>query len=253
MAERTQQAQRTETREYAALGLMGNINNSNPIAIGQDGTLSYSEGFNGQIDEVRIWKSLVADSTIAQWGGQSVTNSHPNYGDLVGYWKLDEGTGNSSADASSTGSNLTFSGATWATASAMNYTNYYEFPSTVDLVPTALDHLCIPIDPSWGIQGRSYVTCMNSTSVTQLAASQDAPTLSVHPNPANHQLTVTFPTFLAEDYHLYIMDAHGKMIQKFSDANSHMASFNIQDLPPGLYLVRLQSNKWDGAQFFVKQ
>lgn len=232
---------------------IGNINNSNPIGIGQDGTLSYSDGFNGQIDEVRVWRSIVHDSTIAQWGGQSIDNTHPNYSDLAGYWKLDEGTGNSSVDASSTGSDLVFSGATWATASNMTYTNYYALPHMVDLVPTALEHLCIPIDPSWGIQGRSFVTCntTSNTSVVQTPIPDAA--LSVHPNPASYQITVSFPEFLTEAYTLEIIDAQGKLIQSFTDNTGYMTSLNIYNLPVGLYLVRLRTKNYEKTAFFVRQ
>jgi hypothetical protein len=35
--------------------------------------------------------------------------------------------------------------------------NYDDTPRTVDVAKTALTHLCIPIDPGWGLEGISLL------------------------------------------------------------------------------------------------
>ena len=72
--------------------ILGNINTTLDLAIGQDGTLSYGAFFAGQVAEVRIWGAVLDSMTLADnlCGADS---EHPNNEDLIHYWKLDEGTG----------------------------------------------------------------------------------------------------------------------------------------------------------------
>ncbi len=57
--------------------------------------------FKGLIDEVRIWNTMLADSTIKNWIGKTVTSAHPDYGHLVGYWCFNETSGTTAHDQSS--------------------------------------------------------------------------------------------------------------------------------------------------------
>lgn len=54
----------------------------------------------GKIDECRIWSTELDESLIKDWMNTSIDDSHPNYASLVAYYKFDEGTGTSTADAS---------------------------------------------------------------------------------------------------------------------------------------------------------
>lgn len=107
------------------------------VAIGR---ITYTAGgtrnFDGQIDEVRIWNSALSNATLQQWMTKKVTPSHPNYANLVGYWKMDEGTGATCADSSPNGFTGTRNGTTWATsAAAIGDDNavIYGTPTTVSL------------------------------------------------------------------------------------------------------------------------
>ncbi|MEK7264214.1 MAG: LamG-like jellyroll fold domain-containing protein, partial [Bacteroidota bacterium] len=78
-----------------------------------------NEKWKGSLDEVRIWNTALDSITIRQWINKSVTGSHPNFANLKGYWKFDEGTGTTTADASGNGNNGTLvNGPTWITSSA---------------------------------------------------------------------------------------------------------------------------------------
>ena len=57
----------------------------------------------GKIDDVRIWDTELSESTISEWMFKSIDNSHPEYSNLVAYYKIDEGDGNTTMDASSHG------------------------------------------------------------------------------------------------------------------------------------------------------
>lgn len=56
----------------------------------------------GRLDEVRVWNAQVSQTNIRAWQNKAVTASHPNFGNLQGYWRLDEGSGTSTADETGT-------------------------------------------------------------------------------------------------------------------------------------------------------
>jgi hypothetical protein len=73
------------------------------INIGEDGTGHYSDGYKypGEVDEVRIWKGVVADPTVLEaWKFKPVTSNHPYYSNLIGYWKFDNTSGLTIQDVS---------------------------------------------------------------------------------------------------------------------------------------------------------
>ena len=47
-----------------------------------------------KIDELRLWNIVLSDAVISQYAGQSVEPDHPNYANLMNYYKFDEGSGN---------------------------------------------------------------------------------------------------------------------------------------------------------------
>lgn len=55
-----------------------------------------------KIDELRIWNVVLSESVIAQYSGQPVGSSHPNYASLLHYYKFDEGSGNTCYDSAGT-------------------------------------------------------------------------------------------------------------------------------------------------------
>ncbi len=98
----------------------GYQNSSNGISIGRD---SYGgERFNGDIDEFAVWNSgLSAEEALTLYNGNAsldLTSNSSNYissANLVMYLQLNEGTGNSSVDATGNGHDATLNnGATWA-------------------------------------------------------------------------------------------------------------------------------------------
>jgi hypothetical protein len=65
---------------------------------------------NGALDEIRLWNATLSPSTISNWMCNEITTLHPNYTNLVGYWRLNEGVGTTTADLSFNGNNGTFTG-----------------------------------------------------------------------------------------------------------------------------------------------
>ncbi len=60
--------------------------------------------FEGLIDEVRIWdKALSGAEVVANYTACSILPTDPNYNNLIGYWNMNEGSGNLINDGSGTG------------------------------------------------------------------------------------------------------------------------------------------------------
>jgi alpha-glucosidase (family GH31 glycosyl hydrolase) len=55
-----------------------------------------------KIDELRIWDIELSADVIEQYANQPVDPSHPNYDDLLHYYKFDEGSGNTCFDSKGT-------------------------------------------------------------------------------------------------------------------------------------------------------
>ncbi len=93
--------------------------NAHALALGQDGTLTYGDHFNGDINEIRIWNMVLTQTDIDNWKCQIVDNTHPQYAALINHWKTDEGTGTTLTDNVSSNT-LTASGTTtWNTSGTM--------------------------------------------------------------------------------------------------------------------------------------
>lgn len=54
----------------------------------------------GKFDEFRVWNTELSEETIQNWMYKPVDATHPDYSNLVAYYKMDEGNGNTIADAS---------------------------------------------------------------------------------------------------------------------------------------------------------
>lgn len=63
------------------------------LALLQDGTLGYGFGLDAEIAEVRIWSTALDATTLNSYRCTTVDASHPQYGNLLHYWKADEGSG----------------------------------------------------------------------------------------------------------------------------------------------------------------
>ncbi|HRI28982.1 MAG TPA: alkaline phosphatase family protein [Chitinophagales bacterium] len=151
-----------------AMSNVGDINSLLPLTIGQDGTRAYPYWFNGKIAEVRIWNTILAEQTIKDWACAPVNNTHPNYANLLAYWKMDDGSGSTLIDSSPNGITASFLGGTptWTAASGMvtcyDYTNT---PRITDVACTALTHLGIGFLPEWNLDGRSLILPISGGSL----------------------------------------------------------------------------------------
>ncbi len=54
---------------------------------------AYTNNWKGKVDELRIWNKALSSTDIQNWMNIPLDNSHPEYGSLVAYYDMDEGTG----------------------------------------------------------------------------------------------------------------------------------------------------------------
>jgi hypothetical protein len=137
---------------------IGAIDNNFDLTFGADGNNKYK--MEGYVAEVRIFNSLLSADEIDSWTCKTLDNTHPKYTDLKGHWKIDEGSGTSIVDSSPNGFHGVLEGAVWKDATIDKVVEVYNFdgtPRIVDVVNTALTHLCIPIESLWSLDGNSLV------------------------------------------------------------------------------------------------
>ncbi|NKI28458.1 DUF4983 domain-containing protein [Arenibacter sp. 6A1] len=142
-----------------SISTIGNIDNDLSFTIGADGNNKYH--FNGSIAEVRIFNTVLAPEEIDTWQCTTLDQTHKNIENLIGYWKMDDGRGTRIEDYSTSKNHAVLSGAKWEKVQSeivVEQHNYKDTPRTVDVMVTALNHLCIPISPSWSLDGRSIIS-----------------------------------------------------------------------------------------------
>lgn len=88
----------------------------------------------------------------------------------------------------------------------------------------------------------TYTIISNSITEAELAE------VKIYPNPAQAFLTIEFDNKESDLIQVQVIDVHGKLISK-SVFNSSRHTLDVNDLPGGTYLIRLQS---DEASYFKK-
>lgn len=99
------------------------------VSIGQeyDGIGATSQHFDGQLDEVRIWNTVLTPTTIANNYNTCgpISSTHPNITNLVAYYGMNEGSGSFLFDRSGLNNHGTrVNGTVWATPALTNYGCY---------------------------------------------------------------------------------------------------------------------------------
>ncbi|MGB0403327.1 MAG: LamG-like jellyroll fold domain-containing protein [Salibacteraceae bacterium] len=95
----------------------GNVSASGPFQLGYN--YNTSRFFDGEMENVTVWKTALTQSTIREWMCKTITTSHPNYANLEAHWKFDNGTGATVTDHSGNSHNGTKTTSTnWITSSA---------------------------------------------------------------------------------------------------------------------------------------
>ena len=219
--------------DSADISGIGDITNGEGLYFGADinGTFAYS----GSIAEVRLWSTVVNGQDISAWHCVSADNTHPNYSDLVGHWKLSDSTaGTQAVDHSSHNHHGSImGGAGWVAHDSLVVYDYASTPRLPDVPVTALTHLCIPIDSSWSLDGTSLIPeCPDppDTTITPGRTHLELPDLKLIPNPTDGSFTIQGMEGTAMLY-----DSHARLI-----AASDKEDWDIARLSKGIYFLHLK-------------
>ena len=113
---------------------------------------------------------MINTQTIQNWYCNRLNNAHPNYNNLIGYWKLNEGSGNMALDywGGFGIPNGTINNAVWYLPDSIWIYDYSNTPRITDVPVTALTHLCVPININWLLDGQSLIPYCNTTGTEEI-------------------------------------------------------------------------------------
>ncbi len=148
------------------ISFIGNINTNEGLFFGTD--INSRFDYEGSISEVRVWNSVVEKQSILDWHCSTLDDSHPDYEELIGYWKLSEGNGNVVQDFSLSNNSGTITDAVWAPAeTTIVETDFSNTARLTDILPSALTHLCIPVEDDWNLDGVTLIPDCSSLPIDQ--------------------------------------------------------------------------------------
>ena len=215
---------------------IGNINTGQGLFIGTDVNSAYD--FQGSVAEVRTWNTILDANTIADWHCSTLENSHPNSANLIGYWKMNEGTGNQVIDASGNSNNGDILNAIWDDSDSSYVYNYDATPKITDIAVTALTHLCVEVPAPFEFDGISWVDSCGTNYINDLDNGQ----LDVHPNPASDII------------HLKNIDANAKYSIYASNGKVMCTGttdgpINVSQLQSGVYFIEISGENPKNIKF----
>ena len=89
----------------AANGIIGQ--NTLPLQLGKLDWGTTGFYMTGRLDEIRLWDVALSQTEINNWMCIPIDFTHPNYNNLMGYWRLNDGVGTTATDLSINGNNGT--------------------------------------------------------------------------------------------------------------------------------------------------
>jgi uncharacterized protein (TIGR02145 family) len=180
----------------------GSINtSSNRVEIGRNYAYT-SRYFTGKIDEVRIWNTALNQSTIQNWSNKSLTSSHTNYSNLIGYYECDS-TASSTILKATAGTAGTMASVTYGASSNCTFktSSPYSISSPTSVTathPLAANNLTMyPVVPGDTLAQilRVDVSTVISSRATQIVVSTNGTTTTADLTKARLWYTGTSTTF----------------------------------------------------------
>jgi hypothetical protein len=144
-----------------------NFDNSAPMRVGfQTGEINGGKGYiNVVLAELKIWQKALSETVIKQYACESsMDSSHPDYPLLVGYWPMNEGTGDILKDQGVLGADFTLQGKRdWESFSDLicspSNTNLNTLvPKNADIPTQMLSWFNIARQEVWGLDGRVWIS-----------------------------------------------------------------------------------------------
>lgn len=197
------------------------------------GAYSYS----GAIAEVRFWHGILSNETISDWHCSPLDAVHPNWGSLQGHWALTEGAGLEVSNDASSGLVGALQGTDWQQPESLITFDYSNTPRIVDLAVTAMDHMCMDINPNWNLDGISWIDGCNSLDFP--GAHREELRTVIFPNPGSEDFQITgIPPHAS----IEVYNPNGQRIHQAQPGSA--THFEPKTSSRGVYLIRIV----DGAQ-----
>ena len=92
----------------AANGIIGQ--NTLPLQLGKLDWGTTGFYMTGRLEEIRLWDMALSQAEINNWMCTPIDLTHPNYNNLMGYWRLNDGQGTIAYDQTANGNNGTLIG-----------------------------------------------------------------------------------------------------------------------------------------------
>jgi hypothetical protein len=226
------------------ISFIDDIDVGNGWYAGSDIFEAYS--YMGAIAEIRFWQDILSEEVIGNWHCSALDATHPQWGSLQGHWALTEGAGSQANNSVSAELAGTIQGATWNEPQGVIAFDYSNTPRVVDVAATALDHMCLTIDPSWNLDGISWVDGCNSSDVERLG--RNSIKTNLFPNPGTDAFQITG---LSSDASIEIFDPRGQSIH-FAGPGTDAHSIP-QASGRGVYLIRIVDGEERRTLRWVRQ
>ncbi len=191
--------------------------NGNEITIGEDPSIVVSEFFDGMMDDIRIWTTARTATEISTNMNNCLVGNETG---LKNYWKLFENSGTGILDIVTNSAGST-TGATWASGNVNCGT------ATCNAIMTNLK--TITVSPCTGLAE------LSSTNAEVI----------VYPNPTNSTLTIKTEETIET---VTVYNLLGAVV--LEEKNN---SFTVEQLPAGVYTLRIKTTNGLGTTRFVKE
>ena len=97
---------------------------------------------------------------------------------------------------------------------------------------------------------------MTATGQNLFSGTDTTSAVSVFPNPSRDQVQLRLDNALTGQVRLTVMDASGRPLKEFEytkGMGSLLETLNVQDLPVGIYFIRVQMEAWERTIRIVRQ
>lgn len=220
----------------ASMANVGDIYTGFPLLMGMDAENDYP--FPGHISEVRVFKEVLAPTDINNWHCTTLDDNHPNFNDLIGHWKLNDGNNSSTVlDSGPFALHGTVNSGEWRNAVDTIFTwekDYNNAPKQVEYMISALEHLCVPIDTAWHLDGNIFGTSCTDFSTAIEVVQRDIREPLVYPNPSTGQFTIENFGNAVEIY-----DVFGRLVEARPASSRLKEEFDLFPQGTGMYFIRM--------------
>lgn len=168
------------------------------------------------IDEVRVWTTVIPQTTIDSWKDKLLGNCHPNFNNLTVYWQLDDGA----SPSASAGLGTAYPG-------GLLYASY------------------ISSNQATAASGCSGARVGEAAPFNKLVDNKPL-TGKIYPNPTTGPAYIELNATVSKSVTVNVLDTYGRTLSVNRTSivkGSNRISFNITSLPAGVYYIEVREGK----------